>query len=238
MVLTHTSLTLRAAAFQWGAPCTHGPSPAAPTAPRLGHFIQAHVVQLSASPSHPCVAPQIPNGKERDWAEPPWEGVLGEPLYVGSLWPAWGRKVHPPPMLAGGREPGRREPGPHQPADAGFTVTCVLAWSGRDEASGPSKRAAPEGQLLLHGHVFVPRGHVVSRLRARPGSGVGTCLRPPPVCRLLLRPRPPPGKVTWAPRLCQTASGGRAPGAGPGRRGSEADKPYPYACHTVPDTAD
>lgn len=90
-------------------------------------------------------------------------------------------------MLAGGREPG-----PRQPADAGFTVTCVLARSGRDEASGPSKHAAPEGQLLLHGHVFVPRGHVVSRLRARPGSGAGTCLRPPPMCRLLLRPRPLP----------------------------------------------
>lgn len=162
-----------------------------------------------------------------------WEAaVCWEP--VASL----GEEGTPPSMLAGGREPGHREPGPRQPADAGFTVTCVLARSGRDEASGPSKRAAPEGQLLLHGHVFVPRGHIVSRLRARPGSGAGTCLRPPPVCRLLLRPRPPPGKVTWAPRLCQTASGGRAPGAGPGRRGSEADKPYPYACHTVPDTAD
>lgn len=70
----------------------------------------------------------------------------------------------------------------------------------------PLPRARP-----FHGQVSVPRGQVVSRLRARPGSRAGTCLRPLPVCRPLLRPCLPPGKVAWAPRPCQTASGPALP---------------------------
>lgn len=138
MVLTHTGLALRVAACLMGML----PAPLRPQRPAWG--ISARHTWSSCRPAHPTPVwpPKFQTAKKETGLDPRGKGCSACRCALGACDRLGGGR-RTPPLLAGGREPRT-----HPPADEGFAVRCVRTGSGRDEASGHSKHAAPKSQAL------------------------------------------------------------------------------------------